>query len=442
MPSYQSWGRYSNARHEVRRPFWRPRKLDALYLEGAVLPYGTGRSYGDVCLNHGHGLIDCRGLDRFIRFDEQNGVLVCEAGVSLAEMLSLIMPRGWFLPVTPGTSLITLGGAIANDVHGKNHHQAGTFGCHVRRFELLRSDGSRVVCSPQDNSELFAATIGGMGLTGLITWAEIKLKPLTSPDLVVETIKFHGLAEFLELSRASDQGWEYTVAWLDALSVSNPQRGLFMRANHLPGNVTKPAQNAGSLTPISIPFDWPDWALNKWTLRAFNALYYHRQRLRKKRAIQNYAGFLYPLDAIDQWSRIYGRRGMMQFQCVVPFDEADALQEMLTRISKAGAGSFLAVLKAFGETPSPGLLSFPRPGITFALDFALQGPKTLALFRELINLTRQAGGALYPAKDACMMPEDFAAFYPNWNALAQLIDPRFSSSFWRRVTQGRMELLS
>lgn len=441
MHNYQSWGRYTSARHEVRRLSWRPCMLDNASLTFPVLPYGTGRSYGDVCLNHGHGLLDCRGLDRFLRFDEQEGVLACEAGVSLAEMLSLITTRGWFLPVTPGTSLITLGGAIANDVHGKNHHKAGTFGCHVRRFELLRSDGSRTVCSPDENPELFAATIGGMGLTGLITWAEIQLKPLSSPDLVVEAIKFHGLTEFLELSRESDQGWEYTVAWLDAVSVSNPQRGLFMRANHLPGNVTKPANSAGTSSPISVPFDWPGWVLNKWTLRAFNALYYHRQRPAIKRTVQNYAGFLYPLDAIDQWSRIYGRRGMMQFQCVVPFEEADALQEMLTRISQAGAGSFLAVIKVFGDMASPGLLSFPRPGITFALDFALQGPKTLALFRELISLTRAAGGALYPAKDACMGPGDFTAFYPNWAGLADLVDPGFSSSFWRRVTQGQMELL-
>jgi FAD/FMN-containing dehydrogenase len=441
MHTYQSWGKYTSARHEVRRLFWRPRQLDIAGLENPVLPYGAGRSYGDVCLNHGGGLFDCRGLDRFISFDEESGVLACEAGVSLAEMLSLITPRGWFLPVTPGTSLITLGGAIANDVHGKNHHRTGSFGRHVRRFELLRSDGSSIVCSPEDNPELFAATIGGMGLTGLITWAEIQLKPCSSPDLVVETIKFHGLAEFLELSSQSDQDWEYTVAWLDALSVKNPQRGLFMRANHLPAGVSRPSKEAGPPRPIAIPFDWPDWVLNKWTLRAFNALYYNQQRLIKKRTIKNYAGFLYPLDAIDQWSRIYGRRGMMQFQCVVPFDEAEALQEMLTRISQAGVGSFLAVLKAFGDKTSPGLLSFPRPGITFALDFALQGDKTLALFRELISLTRAAGGALYPAKDACMGPQDFVAFYPNWTGLADLMDPGFSSSFWRRVTQGRMELL-
>lgn len=441
MHNYQSWGRYTKASHQVRRLFWRPRSLAGVNPASPMLPYGMGRSYGDVCLNHGGGLIDCRGLDRFIRFDGQKGVLTCEAGVSLAEMLNLVTPRGWFLPVTPGTSLITLGGAIANDVHGKNHHRAGTFGRHVRRFELLRSDGSRIICSPSENPELFAATIGGMGLTGLITWAEIQLKPVGSPNLAVETIKFHGLAEFLELSRESDRDWEYTVAWLDALSVKNPQRGLFMRANHLPAGMSRPAKIAGPPRPVGIPFAWPDWVLNKWTLRAFNALYYHRQRATVKRTMQYYAGFLYPLDAIDQWSRIYGRRGMMQFQCVVPFAESDALLEMLTLFSRAGTGSFLAVLKAFGDMASPGMLSFPRPGITFALDFAFHGAPTLALFKELISLTRAAGGALYPAKDACMGPEDYAAFYPNWTGLTGLIDPGFSSSFWRRVTQGRMELL-
>jgi FAD/FMN-containing dehydrogenase len=441
MRGYQSWGRYSEAHQEVRRLFWRPRSLPPNGMPFPVLPYGSGRSYGDVCLNHGGGLLDCRGLDRILLFDDQQGVLACEAGASLAEILALIVPRGWFLPVTPGTSLITVGGAIANDVHGKNHHQAGTFGRHVRRLELLRSDGSKSLCSASENPELFAATMGGLGLTGLITWAEIQLKPIASPHLVVETIKFHGLDEFLELSRRSDKSWEYTVAWLDALSVKNPQRGLFMRANHLPQNMAAPSKRTGAGTLISAPFDWPAWVLNQWALRAFNLLYYHRQRRVIKRTVQHYAAFLYPLDAIDQWSRIYGRRGMMQFQCVVPFGEAEALREILGIISRAGAGSFLAVLKAFGQASSPGLLSFPRPGITFALDFAFQGAKTLALFQELIGLTRSAGGALYPAKDACMGPEDFEASYPNWRELADLADPSFSSSFWRRVTQGERELL-
>ena len=214
-----------------------------------------------------------------------------------------------------------------------------------------------------------------------------------------------------------------------------------MRANHLPSHVARPSKNNQPGMLLSAPFDWPAWVLNKWTLLAFNALYYHRQRASAKRTVQHYAGFLYPLDAIDQWSRIYGRQGMMQFQCVVPFKEAAALEEMLGLISRAGVGSFLAVLKAFGDMASPGLLSFPRPGITFTLDFAFYGGKTLSLFRELIGLTRSAGGALYPAKDACMVPEDFRAFYPNWADLAVQADPFFSSSFWRRVTKDQRELL-
>lgn len=441
MEAYQSWGRYTRASHEVMRPFWRPRSLDLSGLPATALPYGAGRSYGDVCLNHGGGLIDCRGLDRFIGFDRAEGVLACEAGATLAEILGLVVPCGWFLPVTPGTSLITLGGAIANDVHGKNHHRAGAFGRHVRRLELLRSDGARLICSPSRNPELFAATVGGMGLTGLITWAEIQLKPLSSPELTVETIKFHGLEEFEELSRRSDQHWEYTVAWLDALSRKNPQRGLFMRAKHLPGPTERPKAGARPRALLGAPFDWPGWVLNAWTLRAFNLLYYHRQRPRLKKTVQHFDGFLYPLDAIDQWSRIYGRKGMMQFQCVVPFGQSEALRAMLDMIARAGAGSFLAVIKAFGDIPSPGLISFPRPGITFALDFAFKGPKTLALFKELIAVTRAAEGALYPAKDACMGPEDFQAFYPHWPELAKHVDPRFSSSFWRRVTQGQREFL-
>ena len=217
---YQSWGRYPKVNQTAFTMLWRHEDFprDAIDAAGSVLPFGNGRSYGDSCLNDGGALIDTRALDRFIQFDPESGVLRCEAGVLLSDILDLVLPRGWFLPVTPGTQYVTIGGAVANDIHGKNHHRAGTIGCHVTAFELLRSDGSRLLCSEIENSDWFRATIGGLGLTGIITWVEFLLKPVMSPYMLEETIRFANLDEFFELTTASDQTFEYTVAWIDCIA--------------------------------------------------------------------------------------------------------------------------------------------------------------------------------------------------------------------------------
>lgn len=436
MQSFQSWGRYPPARQSILQLRW---ASDALPLPATggvtLLPYGQGRSYGDSCLNDGGTLLLTQGLDRFIHFDRDGGLLRCEAGVTLAEILRLIIPQGWFLPVTPGTQFVSVGGAIANDVHGKNHHRAGTFGCHVTRFELLRSDGRRLVCSPQENAEWFAATVGGLGLTGLITWAEIRLRPIANPFIATETIRFANLDEFFELSAAAEADYEYTVAWLDCLASGRRfGRGLFMRGNHA-------AQQLSGLPPVSkpknrpFPFDAPNWMLNNLSIRAFNLAYYHRQRSKTASSLSHFAPFFYPLDAILAWNRIYGRRGFLQYQCVVPDDSGHTvIRSILEKIVASGQGSFLSVLKTFGDVPSPGLLSFPRKGVTLALDFPMRGAGTLELLNELDVIVRQAGGAVYPAKDARMSPESFQAYYPRWQEFSQYIDPEFSSSFWRRVT--------
>ena len=431
--NYPSWGRYPRARQRQVAMVWRHQPLP-LADGDVLLPRGAGRSYGDSCLNDGGVLIDATGLDHFIRFDPEQGLLRCEAGVLLSDILQVIVPAGWFLPVTPGTRFVTLGGAIANDVHGKNHHRAGTFGCHVDRFELLRSDGRRIVCSADENADWYRATIGGLGLTGLITWAEILLHPLMSPCIDQETLRYQGLDEFFELSQASDQSHEYTVAWVDCLaSGAGLGRGLFMRGNVLkqPRAPYPKPQGHG----LAVPFDPPLSLVNHWTLSAFNRLYYHRQRQPSSRATVHYEPFFYPLDSIGQWNRIYGPKGFLQYQCVVPIDDGrEAIGEILERISRSGMGSFLAVLKLFGDRPSPGLLSFPREGVTLALDFPNQGQQTLQLLEQLDQVTRAAGGAVYPAKDARMSPESFEAYFPNWRELERWRDPRLCSSFWRRVT--------
>jgi FAD/FMN-containing dehydrogenase len=431
---YESWGRYPKARHAaVLSAHWRDAPLPLPVSDDqSLLPFGNGRSYGDVCVNDGNVLLDTRPLDRFIAFERETGVLRCEAGVLLSEILALVVPQGWFLAVTPGTQLVTVGGAIANDVHGKNHHRAGTFGCHVRAFELLRSDGSRRVCSPQQNADYFQAAIGGLGLTGLITWAELQLRRIASPAIAQETIRYDSLDAFFRLSAESDQAFEYTVAWIDCLA-SGPQlgRGVFIRGNHVEAPSETPPKPRVTL---AVPVTPPVSAINGLTLKAFNAAYFYGHPAGRHASTVHYAPFFHPLDSVTDWNRIYGPKGFLQYQFVVPpAHGAEAVKEILQRIARAGTGSFLAVLKEFGAPASPGLLSFPQPGITLALDFPNRGTRTFDLLDRLDEVVREAGGRLYPAKDARMRGADFRAAYPQWSSLEALRDPRFDSSFWRRV---------
>lgn len=432
----QSWGRYPKIEaSQVKTVYWRNELPDLAALHESVLPYAYGRSYGDSCLNEGGVSIDVSHLQRFISFDEHKGLLRCEAGVSLAEILAVMVPRGWFLPVSPGTKFVSVGGAIANDIHGKNHHRAGTFGCHVARFELLRSNGERLICSPDENSELFRATIGGLGLTGIILWAEFQLKPIVNAYIDMDHIRFASLDEFFAISAESDQDYEYTMSWVDILiGGDNLCRGIFMRGNHNQSRelAAKPVKKR---LPLALPFNFPSFVLNTLTVKAFNELYYHAQLSNRVHKTIPYDPFFYPLDSIYEWNRMYGKRGFLQYQFVVPFAVAhDAMREILARIRHAGEGSFLTVLKKFGDVESPGMLSFPRPGLTLALDFAYGGQKTLQLLEDLDRIVRQSGGAVYPAKDARMSAESFQAFFPRWREFSHYVDPHFSSSFWRRVS--------
>jgi FAD/FMN-containing dehydrogenase len=433
---YQSWGRYPKVEQEALKLYWRDEPLPVETMkEKTFLPFGNGRSYGDVCLNQDGLLLDCRNLDRFIHFDPSAGVLRCESGVLLSEILRLIIPAGWFLPVTPGTQFVTVGGAIANDVHGKNHHTAGTFGTHIRCFELLRSDKRRMQCSPDENAEFFKATIGGLGLTGVITWAEIKLRPISNRYITQEIVRYGNLKEFFALARDSDRSYEYTVAWIDCLAKgADLGRGLFIRGNHAAEIKGKaPRAPAGR---INFPVD-PSFALiNGLTLKLFNTMYYRKQVSKHKTNTVHYKPFFYPLDAVYHWNRIYGSKGFFQYQCAVPADKAeDAVREILQRITHAGLGSFLTVLKLLGEKPSPGLMSFPMPGATLALDFPNNGQKTLGLLDQLYEVAQEAGGRVNPSKDARMPARDFQQNYPNWQNMKAFLDPRISSNFWRRVTK-------
>jgi len=439
---YLSWGRYPAVGHaHVYKPAWDdqvPTILESA-ASGSLLPYGRGRSYGDSCLNADRSLIDCRRLNRILGFDESTGVLRCEGGVTFADIIKVFLPKGWFLPVTPGTCFVTVGGAIANDVHGKNHHCAGTFGSHILQLGLHRSDHGVVVSSPELNSDMFRATIGGLGLTGVIAWADIQLRRVAGPWIDAELTPFHSLQSFLDLSRESDGRFEYTVAWLDCFAGKNP-RGIFFRGNHSTATHKPFRPKHGP----KLPFALPGWCLNRYAMKAFNAAYYRVHAAKAAsgakgktgESLMPYDSFFYPLDSIRQWNLLYGKQGFLQYQCVIPETNLAAFEELLDRIARSGMGSFLGVLKKFGDAPSTGMLSFPRPGLTLALDFAMRGERTLQLMRSLDEVVQQSGGALYPAKDARMSPAMFESSFPRWRGFVPYIDPKMSSSFWRRVTEG------
>ena len=422
----RSWGNLPcEPPSRQRRLFDRAAPLPAS--EVPQLAWGNGRSYGDVCINSGGELLETRGLDRYLAFDAATGVLRAEAGVLLDDILRTFLPRGWFLPVTPGTRFVTLGGALANDVHGKNHHVAGTFGRHVTCFELLRSDGARLECSPTRNPELYAATIGGLGLTGLVSWIELQLRRVAGTAIAVDNHRFRGLDEFFALNAAAEKSHEHVVAWIDCLAAT--PRGILMAGDHV-DTAVPPARTFSPAVPLTPPFS----LINRASLAAFNTAYFHRPL--PERLTVHCQPFFYPLDNIRQWNRIYGRRGFYQYQCAVSKGvEREATAALLDAIRKSGQGSFLAVLKTFGAVTSPGLLSYPLAGANLALDFPNGGAATLALFERLDVIVREAGGRLYPAKDARMSGALFRQGYPRWQEFSQYVDPKFSSNFWRRVME-------
>ncbi|MDH5545108.1 MAG: FAD-binding oxidoreductase [Gammaproteobacteria bacterium] len=430
MKLVSSWGRLSADPHQVVE-LKTPDNIHTVITQAALpgLAYGMGRSYGDVCLNPQGSLWMTGGLNYFIEFDEHSGRLMCEAGVLLRDIQQLMIPRGWMLPVTPGTQIVTVGGAIANDIHGKNHHRQGSFGDHVHELTLVRSDGEVIVCGPGSRRDWFEATVGGLGLTGVIAKAEIQLQAVKGPWLETETIPYADLGEFFHLADSSEADWEHTVSWVDCLSGKNT-RGLFMRAN--PAEIEQvPSRKHDTLRmPLEPPFS----LVNKATLRCFNSIYFRMKKFQAGCAVSHYESFFYPLDNLLEWNRMYGPKGFYQYQSVIPREAGnDATAAMLKEISRTGEGSFLTVLKTFGNRQSRGMLSFPRPGVTLALDFANRGNRTLKLFERLDAIVREAGGGIYPAKDARMPRDLFESAYPRLNEFCQYRDPGISSGLSRRL---------
>jgi FAD/FMN-containing dehydrogenase len=425
---FQSWGNLSQ--NKFKELFIPNRcNIQLPKTELNILAFGNGRSYGDVAYNDNGLLIDSQKLNYFIDFDRFNGVLYAESGVTLYEILQLIVGTGWFLSVTPGTQFVTLGGAVANDVHGKNHHKFGSFGNFVKEIELVRSNNEVLICSSNVNQDLFYATIGGLGLTGLITKVKIQLLAIQTPFINNSATKFANLSEYFELNNIFSEKSTYNVAWIDCLA-SSIGRGIFYTAEHvqyIEDKFVKPRKNRNYI--IQQPFS----LINNLSLRLFNYFYYNRTL---KDHISSYEEFFYPLDSIYNWNRIYGRNGFYQYQCVIPTgNDFYGIKEILNQIKKYNQGSFLAVLKTFGNISSGGLLSFPRAGTTLALDFPNVGDKVKKLFKVLDQIVMDTNGAIYPAKDSLMSASLFQLSYPNLTKFLKFKDPQFNSNFWQRVME-------
>lgn len=423
--NYTSWGRYPERPQKAVKLGWADDTLPG----GKLLPYGNGRSQGDVCLNSGGTLLDMRGLNRFIRFDRKKGLLTAEAGVTLREIINVIAPEGWMLPVTPGTSYVTLGGAIGNNVHGKNHHRLGSFGDHVTELVLRRSDGSSRTCKAGD--AWFRATVGGMGLTGLITQATVKLMPIPTDSIDVELVRTKHIHEFFDLADESDRDWDYSIYWIDGAAPREQigrgwfERGRWSQAGGAP-------RGLGGLQ-VPLPFRPPLPLVNKLTSFLFCRAWYWRPRPAVARV--GYGGFLFPLDVAPQWPNFYGPRGFLKFQCVLPRTKAkEAVVKIWELVGDAGETPMISTMKLMRGREAAGLLSFPREGVSMTVeDLPYRGVKTQRLIARLEEVVLAAGGALYPAKDASMSGKAFKQSYPRWKEFLKYKDENMVSDLWQRV---------
>jgi len=435
------WGRYPVLPCRLERPADVADLRELLRAGEPLIARGNGRGYGDCALQPEGATASMLAMNRMLDFDARQGLLTVQAGVLLADIVDAFLPRGWFPAVTPGTRFVTVGGMIAADVHGKNHHAAGSLRRHVAWLDLLAPSGGIVRCSPSENAELFDCTFGGMGLTGVVLRACLRLAPVRTAWIRQETVVATDLAQAMDAFETS-ASWTYTVAWIDCLARGAALgRSLLFRGEHAePGELPEAWRQAPLRAPAGrgwrVPVDLPAFLLNRLSVRAFNALYFRAGARAPGSRLVDWRSFFYPLDAIGDWNRIYGARGFAQYQCVIPQAAArGGLAALLDTISAAGEGSFLAVLKQLG--PQDGSFSFPMRGYTLALDFPVN-PRTLALMEELDRIVAEHGGRIYLAKDARISRERFAQTEPRAAAFRRLrqargMHPRYASALSRRL---------
>ena len=440
MAVVSNWSNYP----EVDVNYWKVSSLyelkNKLSQSNELIARGNGRCYGDASLSS--TILSCLSLNKFLFFDKTHGILEVQSGVLLDDILKVIVPYHWFLPVTPGTKFITVGGAVASDVHGKNHHVDGSFSNHIISLNLMLADGKVVSCSADSNKDLFWATCGGMGLTGIILSVRFSLKSIKSSYISQTTLKARSLDEILDLFEKYKSA-TYSVAWIDCLKGGkNFGRSLLMTGEHYDPEdgqtkLTQPFK-VHSDPRLSIPFNFPGFALNKYSIKLFNAVYYNKFVGKSKKTIGHYEPFFYPLDAILGWNRMYGKRGFAQYQFVVPINARKGLEEILRKIQKQGMGSFLAVLKVFGKQDD--LISFPMKGYTLALDFAIND-KLFGFLNELDQMVASYGGRIYMTKDSRMNKEMFWTGYPHAAEFAEIVKKYNPDGKINSMLSKRLEIL-
>lgn len=430
-----NWNNYPIV--EAREISFDYEKEIAKKLTQSSIAHGNGRCYGDASLST--DVVNTLRYDKVLAFDEVNGIITCQSGILLSDLLQIIVPRGWFLPVTPGTKFITVGGAVASDVHGKNHHVDGSFSRHIVSMSVLTGTGETFICSPTQHADLFWATCGGMGLTGIVLDVKFRLKQIHTAYIRQRQIKARNLDEAMQYFQ-ENSNYTYSVAWIDCLKKGKDYgRSILILGEHA---TTDEVKRDRVLVPkekalFTVPFNFPSFALNGFTVKVFNALYYAKNYKKVMDSVVHYDGFYYPLDSILEWNKIYGKKGFVQYQFVLPLESSKkGLADILTRISKRGTGSFLAVLKLFGEQND--LISFPMKGYTLALDFPIQ-PGLFEFLDELDMIVADLGGRIYLSKDARMKKEIFWRTYSRAEEFRQIIrryDPenRFVSRLSERLT--------
>lgn len=416
-----NWGNYPVVESDVRSFSFAEQLNEVLLNNDEVIARGNGRCYGDASL--AKNTISTLKYDKILSFDIEKGIFECQSGLTLDKILEVIVPKGWFLPVTPGTKFITVGGAVASDVHGKNHHVDGSFSAHVIDMDILLGDGNVLTCSPAVNSDLFRATCGGMGLTGIITRVKFDLKKIETSYIKQKQIKARNLEEVIQLFE-DYKHYTYSVAWIDCLKKGKSfGRSILILGEHakleeLPAKKKKDPLTLPNKKQINFPFTLPSFVLNQFSVKTFNFLFYGKNFKREINNVVSYEPFFYPLDAVLHWNRMYGKPGFVQYQFVLPLQSKQGLVEILKRISDRNMGSFLTVLKVFGEQDD--LISFPKKGYTLALDF----PVRKGLFEfldELDEIVLNYGGRIYLSKDARMKPEIFWRSYPNVKTFMEIV---------------------
>lgn len=435
-----NWGNYPAISCDESTFSQEEQVQDFISTHSSVIARGNGRCYGDASLAQ-HSVSTLK-YDKVLAFDTINGIFECQSGITLDQILDIIVPQGWFLPVTPGTKFITVGGAVASDVHGKNHHVDGSFSGHIINMDIITGNKDTITCSANDHSDLFWATCGGMGLTGIITRVKFSLKKISTAYIRQKQIKARNLEDLIRLFEEY-KDYTYSMAWIDCLQKGDSfGRGILIVGEHATPEELNEQQRKAPLhlaakRKLSVPFNLPSFALNTLTVKAFNWLYYLKNTKREINNVIPYEPFFYPLDAILHWNRGYGKAGFVQYQFVLPLEKKEGLVAILQKISDAGLGSFLAVLKVFGKQDS--LISFPMEGYTLALDFPVR--KGLFEFLDKLDeIVLQYGGRLYLSKDARMKQEVFWKSYPNAQKFADIIKTYNGAKLFRSVQSDRLLL--